>query len=244
MNEDVAVVIPARFASTRFPGKPLAKICGKYLVQHCWEQACKAIDQNFVYIATDDSRIANAAERFGAQVIMTSNKCLTGTDRVAEANRSLQKDCVINIQGDEPLIRPEDIIKVLVKFKECKASIVNAYCEMQTWEDPSNLSIPKVVFSSAKKLLYISRNAIPISKSGVTMTAYKQVCIYAFSASQLEFFSSFDRKGPLEKIEDIEILRFLEYGYDVQMVEVDHGSVAVDNPEDVAIVERIIGCAN
>ncbi|WP_417311014.1 3-deoxy-manno-octulosonate cytidylyltransferase [Devosia sp.] len=233
-----AVVIPARYQSSRFPGKPLTLIHGKVMIQLVWEQCCKAVDSDLVYVATDNEIIAKAVESFGGKVIMTSSDCLTGTDRLAEANEQLDCDFLINVQGDEPVIDPKNIIKVIDLYKE-KKTIVNAYSRIDEDEFRS-LSVPKVIVSKTGRLLYMSRSAIPLTKENSFSRAHKQVCVYAFGREDLKFFSSIKTKTPLEKIEDIEILRFLENDYIINMIEVEGGSLAVDFPEDVVKVEKYI----
>ena len=229
---DYSVLIPARFESSRFPGKPLIDLNGKPMIQHVWERCCFAVGADRVFVATDDNRIKKCVEEFGGGVIMTSNSCLTGTDRLAEANRLLQCDFVVNVQGDEPLIEPEHINLVLEQFKQT-GNVTNAMCPISSEEEFRSLTIPKVVFTKAKKLLYMSRAPVPLTKNGDFKAGYKQVCIYAFSKAQLEFFASNESKSYHERIEDIEILRFLENDYEVDMVEVNSGSLAIDAPDDV-----------
>jgi len=229
-----SVVIPARYESSRLPGKPLVDLCGLPMIQHVWLRCCQAVeDVSQVVIATDDERIRNVAESFGARAIMTSGDCLTGTDRVAEANETLDSDFVVNVQGDEPLLDPASIRQVAEAYRANGGAIINAMCPILDETEFRSFTVPKVVASNDGKLLYMSRSPIPLTKSGAFVTARKQVCIYAFGREHLEFFASIKRKSPLEKIEDIEILRFLEHGYEVQMIEVEGGSIAVDVPEDV-----------
>lgn len=231
-NMKYAVVIPARFQSSRFPGKPLVDICGKPMIQHVWEKCCAAVDAANVYVATDSDEIAHRVESFGGKVVMTSSDCLTGTDRLAEANLTLDCDFLINVQGDEPVIDPNNIIKIIESYKKT-GNITNAYCEINSEEEFRSLTVPKVVTTKGQKLLYMSRSSIPLTKSGDYVKAYKQVCVYAFSREHLSFFTSHTEKTPLEEIEDIEILRFLESDIQVDMVEVESGSLAVDVPSDV-----------
>jgi 3-deoxy-manno-octulosonate cytidylyltransferase (CMP-KDO synthetase) len=237
------VIIPARYKSSRFPGKPLIDLCGKPMIQHVWERCVSAVGAENVYIATDSDSISAAASAFGAKVIMTSEGCKTGTDRIAEANIQLDLDFVINVQGDEPLINPSDILAVRDKFLENPASIVNAYCKITEDENIKSLTIPKVVVSKTGRLLYMSRSAIPGTKDGESAAdSYKQVCIYAFSREHLSFFYSNENKTRLEAEEDIEILRFLENDYFIKMIEVNSGSIAVDIPADVELVSvRLVG---
>lgn len=230
-----AVVIPARYESSRFPGKPLVDICGKPMIQHVWERCCLAAGQEKVYVATDDSRIQNVVEGFGGQVVMTNSDCLTGTDRLAEANLQLNRDFIVNVQGDEPLINPEDINTVIEAFLK-SGNVTNAMCVINSEQEFRSFTVPKVTFSQSGKLLYMSRAGIPQTKTGEYKFGYKQVCIYAFSKEQLAFFYSNKAKTRHEQVEDIEILRFLESDYVVDMVEVEAGSLAVDVPTDVKAV--------
>lgn len=230
-----AVIIPARYESSRFPGKPLVDICGKPMIQHVWERCCQAVGMEHVYVATDDNRISKTVTSFGGKVIMTSSDCLTGTDRLAEANKHLKKDFIVNVQGDEPLINPDDINTVISAFKKT-GSITNAMCLITSEDEFRSLTVPKVVFSESGRLLYMSRSGIPMTKSGKYKFGFKQVCIYAFSQTQLDFFVSNNMKTRNEEVEDIEILRFLESDYQVNMIEVMSGSLAVDIPEDVKAV--------
>jgi 3-deoxy-manno-octulosonate cytidylyltransferase (CMP-KDO synthetase) len=239
-NMKYAVVIPARFQSSRFPGKPLVDICGKPMIQHVWEKCCAAVDAADIYVATDSKKIADCVEGFGGKVVMTSSDCLTGTDRLAEANLTLDCDFLINVQGDEPVIDPNNIVKVIERFKNT-GNITNAFCEITTEEEFHSLTVPKVVISKGGKLLYMSRSPIPLTKDGKYVKAYKQVCVYAFGREHLNFFASHNEKTPLEQIEDIEIIRFLESDMQIDMVEVDSGSLAVDVPSDV---DKVIAYLN
>lgn len=238
-EKNFAVVIPARFQSSRFPGKPLVDICGKPMIQHVWERCCLAVGKDKVYVATDDLRIQSTVECFGGKVVMTSSECLTGTDRLAEANLQLDCDFIVNVQGDEPLINPDDINVVIKAFLK-SGNVTNAMCVISSESEFRSFTIPKVTFSSSRKLLYMSRAGIPQTKSGEYIFGYKQVCIYAFSREQLDFFYSNNVKTRNEKVEDIEILRFLDSDYTVDMVEVDSGSLAVDVPEDLLKVKSVL----
>lgn len=240
MSEKYAVVIPARFKSSRFPGKPLVNICGKPMIQHVWERCCEAVGISKVFVATDDKRISQAVTEFGGQSIMTSPDCLTGTDRLAEANETLNCDFLINVQGDEPLINPQHINAVISKFLET-GHVTNAMCPITSEQEFCSLTVPKVTFTKSKRLMYMSRAGIPLTKNGSFEFSYKQVCIYAFSKEQLKFFASYPTKTQHEDVEDIEILRFLESDYYVDMVEVEAGSLAVDIPEDInAVIDKLV----
>lgn len=239
-----AVVIPARYQSSRFPGKPLADILGKPMIQHVWERCCLAVDSSLVYVATDSEKIQEVAIDFGANVIMTSSNCLTGTDRLAEANQQLNCDFIINVQGDEPLIEPKDILAVIDEYIENPDTIVNAMCKIKSEDEFRSFTIPKVVTSKTGQLLYMSRSPIPITKNNSFEFAYKQVCIYAFSREHLKFFYLQKHKTTIENVEDIEILRFIENDISVKMIEVKSSSIAVDVPSDVLKVVGFLKADN
>jgi 3-deoxy-manno-octulosonate cytidylyltransferase (CMP-KDO synthetase) len=232
-ESDYAIVIPARFASSRFPGKPLADILGKPMIRHVWERCVLAVGSEHVYVATDDERIQAECLQFGARVIMTSPACLTGTDRVAEAAQSLDYGFLVNVQGDEPLLDPADIVAVAEAYRRHGGAVINAMSAISDEREYWSRNVPKVVTARDGRLLYMSRAAIPANKSGSFDKAWKQVCIYCFSPAQLAAFSSVSSKGPIEKIEDIEILRFLDMNVEVRMVELESSSIAVDTPEDL-----------
>lgn len=233
------VVIPARFGSSRFPGKPLVKLLGKPMILWVAELSSKAVGSDNVYIATEDQRIVDVVNEAGFQSIMTSNKALTGTDRLAEAAEQISADIYINVQGDEPLADPKDIIKIRDEKLKNIGFIINGFSWISKDEDPNNINIPKVITNEVNDLIYMSRIALPGYKDekNAPLSYKKQVCIYAFTKQELKDFYSFGRKSQLEKSEDIEILRFLELNKTIKMVETKPGSLAVDIPEDVLLVE-------
>lgn len=233
------IIIPARFKSSRFPGKPLTPLLGKPMILWVAELCAKALSKQDVYIATEDQRIVDVVEEAGFNSIMTSDKALTGTDRLAEAATQIEADIYLNVQGDEPLLDPKDILKVLDFKKQYPAEIINGYCPIGVSENPHSVNIPKVIFTEEYRLVYMSRLALPgfKSKENHPATYYKQVCIYGFSREDLLRYGQFGRKSNLEQSEDIEILRFLEWGTPIRMVETQAGSLAVDTPEDVPAVE-------
>jgi len=233
------VIIPARFASSRFPGKPLVKLNGKEMILWVAENCSKAVKSSNVYIATDNKKISDLIIKQGFQVIKTQSNLLTGTDRVAEASKNLNYDIYINVQGDEPLIDHRDILRAIDLKKQYPKSIINSYCHIGKNENPHNKNIPKVATTENNNLIYISRSVIPRSKNDLNNYFFKkQVCIYAYSKSDLNKFLSYGRKSELEKIEDIEILRFFELGINIKMYEASKSSLSVDIPEDVESVEK------
>jgi len=234
------VVIPARYKSSRFPGKPLVNLLGKPMILWVSELSAQAVGKENVYIATDDERICEVVTAAGFNVIMTSEHCFTGTDRLAEAATKISADIYINVQGDEPLVNPKDIINIIKTKKLHLHEIINGYCPIFSNEDHNNANIPKVIFTEENSLVYMSRQAIPgfKDKAHAPRQYYKQVCIYAFTADELKSYADYGRKSTLEASEDIEILRFLEWGKKIRMVETNPGSLAVDAQEDVAKVEQ------
>ena len=227
------LVIPARFESTRFPGKPLTDILGKSMIQRVYEQCIQAFPKEDIYVATEDERIKKHCEEYGINCLITSNNCLTGTDRIAEVAEIIDADYYINVQGDEPLFNPEDIKYLINKIPEHKGEIINGYCPIDNENDYRSVSTPKVVFRPDGRLLYMSRAPIPGNKSGKFNFSFRQVCAYAFPKSALLAFSAHSNKTMLEEVEDIEILRFLELGYEVRMIEMSNVSVPVDHHEDL-----------
>jgi 3-deoxy-manno-octulosonate cytidylyltransferase (CMP-KDO synthetase) len=237
----VVLIIPARYASSRLPGKPLIDLCGKSMIERTYNQCCLAIDKSDIYIATDDTRIKKHCEILNMQVLMTTKDCLTGTDRVYQASKQVLADIYINVQGDEPIIDPKNIKTVINASLKNPKSVINAMSTIGEGEFQS-ASVPKVVTRLDNRLLYMSRAGIPSNKSIKFTCAKKQICIYAFPRKSLVDFARHIQKTSLENIEDIEILRFLEIGYEVQMVNVPNNSIAVDVLNDVVIVKKILSC--
>lgn len=235
----VVGVIPARFESSRFPGKPLVQLLGCTMIERVARIAAAALGRDNVFIATDDLRIRETVSDAGFGCILTGD-ALTGTDRVWQASESIDADVFLNIQGDEPLLDPEDIRRIAARKVEIGDGVVNGMCRLSDDEDPANPNLPKVVTNEGGELLYMSRAPIPGSKQSPRHAFYKQVCIYAFSRNELDAFGRFGRKSKLEAIEDIEILRFLDLGVSVHMTETLGASLAVDVPEDVVAVEAAL----
>jgi 3-deoxy-manno-octulosonate cytidylyltransferase (CMP-KDO synthetase) len=235
-------VIPARYQSSRFPGKPLQRLLGKEMILWVAEACERAVGRHNVIVATDDSRIQATVEKSGFRVELTSSSAMTGTDRVAEVASRLGGTTVLNVQGDEPMVNHVDIASAAALHRKDPTFVVNGFIELGPQEDPQRTTIPKVVTDLDGRLLYISRTAIPGSKgteAGPHEAQFsKQVCIYAFSPAQLRKFAVVQQKTPLEQSEDIEILRFLELGQPVKMFRTTSHSLAVDTPEDVAAVEK------
>lgn len=232
------VVIPARYKSSRFPGKPLVPLLGKPMVLWVAELSAKAVGAENVYVATDDTRIAEVVRLAGFNAVMTSETALTGTDRLAEAAMQIEADIYLNVQGDEPLLDYRDILNVRDVKQNAMHAVINGFAWVSESENPESVNIPKVITTESNRLVYMSRKTLPGYKDerNAPLRYKKQVCIYAFTADQLAAYAGLGRKSALEVSEDIEILRFLEFGVPVQMVETAPGSLAVDVPEDVPLV--------
>ena len=236
----VAVIIPARYKSSRFPGKPLAKIHDKEMIIWVAEIAEKAVGRENVYIATENEEIVDKVKSWGFKVILTSDDCLTGTDRVAEAAIEVDADIIVNIQGDEPMLDPSDITKVTNAKLKYPNHVINCFAYLSNSEDVTDKKIPKIITNVNDELIYSSRNAIPGTKVGNGNNPKKQVCIYAFTKEELKIFTEDRHKTPLEFQEDIEILRFVEKGVKVKMIEVPSNTYAVDYPEDIQLIQNLI----
>lgn len=236
-------VIPARYKSSRFPGKPLIRLNGIPMIIRVARIVEKALGKNNTFVATDDVQIKSLVESYGFMVIMTSEDCLTGTDRVYEFSKQIDADIYINVQGDEPLLDFNEILKIS-KVKENNFNyVVNGMCGFTKEEDPGNVNIPKVIVNKHNELIYMSRLPIPGSKV-VSETGRKefkkQVCIYAFNKNELKAFGEQIAKSEIEKFEDIEILRFFDLNIPILMVETKESSLAVDVIEDVVKVEKVL----
>jgi 3-deoxy-manno-octulosonate cytidylyltransferase (CMP-KDO synthetase) len=240
----VVAIIPARWASTRFPGKPLAVLGGKPLVRHVWERACRAREVDRVIVATDDMRIAEAAFDFGAEVAMTSPRHPTGTDRLAEvAARLPAARIIINIQGDEPDIAPATIDRLArTLLGDPRLGMVTAANPLGP-ADLANPNVVKVVTDLAGRALYFSRSPIPHDRDGSGGIKYlRHQGIYGYRRRMLLDFVKW-KPTPLERAEKLEQLRALEHGVGIGVIEVKSASVGVDVPADLARARRALSAA-
>ena len=236
----IVAVIPARYKSSRFEGKPLADIHGKPMIWWVYQQTKKVKQLDEVYVATDDERIEAVCNDFGINVIMTSKNHPTGTDRICEVSSKMKADIIINVQGDEPMIEPETIVKAINPLVERSDLLVsNLMTKINNPVDLINITVPKVITNKEGVGLYLTRSASPYPKGSLDVKYYKQVCVYGFRPEALEFFANAER-GTIEKVEDIEILRFIENGYKVQFIEVNSETIAVDTPLDLELVRKSI----
>lgn len=235
------VIIPARYKSSRLPGKPLIKLLGVPMIIRTYQQVAKCVDPSLIFVATDNDEIEKVCRGLGIQVLMTSKNCLTGTDRVAECVAKFPEiEVFINIQGDEPLFNPEDIETLISAATLFPQDVINGYCEIRNEHDFFSGNTPKVVMRQDGRLLYMSRAGVPTTKCKSFEGGYRQVCCYAFPRKALLDFHKIENKTPLEEIEDIEILRFLEMGYEVRMVRLSSLSIPVDTFDDIALVEQAL----
>lgn len=233
-------IIPARYKSSRFPGKPLVEIEGKPLIWWVYRNVIRVKEISEVMIATDNEKIEQACRKLNLAVIMTSDKHSTGTDRVAEVAQKIKADIYLNIQGDEPLLLPETIMAAIKPMEHDEETMVtNLMTRIKRSEDIINSTVPKVVVSDEGRAIFLSRSPIPYPKSNVKINYMKQVCVYGFRPEALKLFAKTPR-GYLERAEDIELLRFIEHGYNVKMIEIVQDTVAVDTPSDLEIVREII----
>lgn len=242
------VVIPARYASTRFPGKPLAMLCGKPVIQWVWERvaAIQAVDD--VVVATDDERIREAVERFGGRAMMTADSHRSGTDRCGEVLRTLetrggQYDIVVNVQGDEPFVEAGQLETLMAAFADSHVQIASLMTPIRTQEELLSPNNVKVVCGGQGNALYFSRQPLPYLRGVKTeqwlgkQTYYKHMGIYAFRAEVLKAVVTLPQ-SPLEASESLEQLRWLEAGYAIRMCHTEHANVGIDTPEDLAQAQK------
>jgi len=238
MKMKVIAVIPARFSSTRFAGKVLAKDTGKFLIQHTYERACLAKLPEKVIIAADDEKVAAAAETFGAECVLTSPDHQSGTDRIAEAVADMDVEIIVNLQGDEPEIDPANIdylAKMLMDNPDCPMATLAA--EFQTAQQVSDPNIVKVIIGRSNKAIYFSRSPVPYDreKAGVgdVRQYLRHIGIYAYRKKFLQEITALPQT-PLEKIEKLEQLRAIENGYSILVGKVQHTCDGIDTPEQYA----------
>lgn len=238
-------IIPARFGSTRFPGKPLAQIHGKSMIERVYRRAKMARLLSDVIVATDDQRIFDHVSSFGGKVVMTSDQHPSGTDRCAEVLAKFPDnyELVVNIQGDEPYIHPDQIDLLVTCFKGPDVSLATLVKKITEYIDLENVNIPKVVRQSSGKALYFSRRTIPFCKDADKLSwlekgfFFKHIGIYGYRAEVLPILAKLPPTN-LELCESLEQLRWLENGFQIMTAVTDHDNVAVDTPADIAIIEN------
>jgi 3-deoxy-manno-octulosonate cytidylyltransferase (CMP-KDO synthetase) len=239
-------IIPARYGSTRFPGKPLVDIFGKPMIQHVYDRATQVLDN--VVVATDDKRIVAAVEKFGGNVIMTSKRHKSGTDRCAEAadiyieNTKSPVDVVVNIQGDEPFIYPEQISLLVSLFNKKRTQIATLVKPIINTEDIFNKNKPKVIFNNKMEAIYFSRSPIPFVRGKkrevwVNNRFFKHIGIYGYRYDILKKITKL-QPSYLEKMESLEQLRWIENGFKIKVGITEYESVSVDTRKDLKKIQQ------
>jgi len=241
----ILAVIPARYASTRFPGKPLVALAGKPMIERVWERVRQAASLSGIVVATDDERIRSAVQAFGGEAVLTRSDHRSGTERVAEV-AATRKDVEIfvDVQGDEPLIVPAAIDEAVEALRaDTEAKVATLAVPISSPADIMDPNVVKAVLDFDGNALYFSRAPIPwVRDRGGPVHArhLKHLGLYAFRREALLDFPTFPQ-GELERIEQLEQLRWLENGYRIRVVETEHDSIGVDVPEDIPRVEQILG---
>ncbi len=238
----VIAVIPARFNATRLPGKPLADIGGKPMIQWVYEAACRAKNVHEVYVATDDEKVASTVHGFGGQVMITSPDCQSGTDRVAEVALRTDGTIYVNVQGDEPLIEADVIDSTVQVLLEGDFYMASAVTKLYTREDLLNQAVVKAIVARDGKALYFSRYPIPYSRQSPPDTGFicrRHLGIYAYTRATLLEITALP-PTELERAESLEQLRALEHGIEIGLTEVTSSSVGIDTPEDLAAVRSLV----
>jgi 3-deoxy-manno-octulosonate cytidylyltransferase (CMP-KDO synthetase) len=256
-REQIVAIIPARYASSRFPGKAIVDIAGKPMIQWVYERTCQASGVGRVLVATDDERILQVVQGFGGHAVMTSPSHPTGTDRLAEVAATLDVELIVNVQGDEPLIEPTAIDAALAPFAEDPTLVMSTLrCPIPTLDELFDISITKVVTDFQNFALYFSKAPIPYHRDGwgpiVSMVprlrlaggtppvvGWRHIGLYVYRRTFLLAFARLPQT-PLERLEQLEQLRALEHGYRIKVVPTQYVSIGVDTPEDVAKVKRLL----
>lgn len=240
----VVGIIPARFASSRFEGKPLVHILGKPMIQRTWESAKLAASLDHLVVATDDEKIADCCRKFGADVIMTSESCRNGTERCNEALQKLERkyDIVVNIQGDEPLLEPEVIDGVVKALQAAPDAVFSTAVTALKPEDAHDPNRVKCVVDNRGYAIYFSRGLIPFNKSGKVNQQFPYLLHLGIQSYDTKFLKIYPdlQPTPLQLEEDLEQLKVLENGYKMKVIKVDHEAHGVDTPEDVEKIEALM----
>ena len=236
----IVAIIPARFASTRLPGKPLADIDGHPMIEHVYRRAARAVPR--VIVATDDPRVVDAVVRFGGEVRLTRRDHPSGTDRLAEVAASLDCDVVVNVQGDEPLVEPQSIMDLVAPFAaDPSLQMTTLYRRIEDPRELGNPNIVKLVLDRAGFALYFSRAPIPFQRDprGGWAPLYRHIGLYAYRRSALLVLAALE-PTPLERVESLEQLRALEHGIRIKAVETTADTISVDTPDDLETVRRLL----
>jgi 3-deoxy-manno-octulosonate cytidylyltransferase (CMP-KDO synthetase) len=234
----VVAVIPARYQSSRLPGKPLADISGQPMIEHVYRRASEARGIDSVLVATDDERIARAVEQFGGAVRMTRAEHRTGTDRIAEAVSDVACEIVVNVQGDLPLLEPEMLTELVAPLRGDAGVVMSTLCTQASPEDYDNPNVVKVVLDRSGYALYFSRSPLPYLRGAPPDGGpYKHIGLYGYRRDFLLTFAAL-AQTPLEQAESLEQLRALEHGYRIRTVITRHTTIEVDTPDDLERVRH------
>ena len=238
---DIKIVIPARMKGTRLPGKPLIKVYGKTILERVWERCTKVLDSDNVYVATEDNDILNFCKKKNIKCIKTK-KAATAIDRVKLFSDIIKSDLYINVQGDEPVFNIKDLKKLIRNAKKFPKRVIfgKTNCTKKEFYDYSKA---KVVCDINNKLLYSSRAGLPINNKGQYEKAERAIWLYSFYKESLDKYYQYKQKTHLEKIEDNEIIRFLEIGIDVYCIDMIGNSWAIDEKKDIVILKKILKSA-
>ncbi len=239
-TNDFKLVIPARLKSSRLPNKLLKKIGTKTVLERVIEKCLEKIERKRLVVATPDEKIINLCKKININTFLSSTNCLTGTDRVAEYAIKHKYKYYINVQGDEIFLNSKTIEKVILEIKKGNYEIINCYNKINKKGDFYSSSVPKVVFNKNEELLYMSRSPIPSNKLQKFKYGNRQVCVYGFTRNILLLFKKYKTKTPLEKNEDIEILRFLEINKKIKMIKTTGSEISIDTPKDYKLAKKII----
>lgn len=244
MKLNTIAIIPARYASTRLPGKPLINLCGKPMIQWVYEKACRIANIDRVIVATDDPRILNAVQGFGGEAFLTPPEVTTGSERVGLLARDIDADVVINLQGDEPLISPTAVGDAVRELHENpRLNVATLGFPIQSEEEWLNPAVVKVIVDNEGNAIYFSRAPLPYHREEKFQAnqplLYRHIGVYVYRKPFLMDFLTWP-EGVLESKEKLEQLRILERGYKIKVVEADMFSPGVDTPEDVSGVEKMM----
>ena len=240
--KNFGIIIPARINSSRFPGKVLQKINGISMIERIWTNCIRNFDRSNVWVATDSKKVLSHIEDIGGNALLISGDCQTGMDRVAEANKKLNFEYVVNCQGDEPILEDKIISQAINFYKKQGPDVLSCMSKIRLDSEFADTNIIKVAVNSNNDLLYMSRASIPLGKdqNKLLVKSFRQVCIYILNKKSLSFYGEGKKKSSLESIEDIEMLRLLDHNLKISMLEVDTSSIAVDVPNDIQRVQNYL----
>lgn len=235
----IVAIIPARYSSSRFPGKPLANICGEPMIWWVYQQVKKVNELDEVYVATDDDRIKKTCDELGIKAIMTSANCKTSTERAYEVAQTVSAELYVVVNGDEPLIDPNVISRIIPDQKPHEMYVGNLMTRIEKASEAVDFTNIKVVVDEENNAVFFSRSPIPYPKATLEYDYYKHVGVLIYDYEALKFFSE-SEPGRNEKIEDVNELRFIDHGVKVKMTEVNAHSLSVDTPKDLEYVKKEI----